>query len=119
LNLFSKLTIFEALRAIASLSARGAITRAHGREASAKVQSDRARLSARSIDGLLESPTLARYLALLERHWHLGTNDVLHLTAAAAWRTELRQPVTMVTRDLQLAVAARKERLAVLVPAAA
>ncbi len=66
---------------------------------------------------MLQGPLLEKYLTLLTRHWNLGTNDVLHLTAAAAWKTELKRKITLVTRDLQLAAAAKRERLETFIPA--
>jgi predicted nucleic acid-binding protein len=115
-NLFSKLTIFETYRAIASLAARGILSKADGRRALGRLREDQPRMSARSVDGILQGSLLEKYLALLERHWTLGTNDVLHLTTAVAWKTELKRKITMATRDLGLAAAAKRERLEAFVP---
>jgi predicted nucleic acid-binding protein len=111
LNLISKLTFLEAYRAFTSLAGHGQISRADARRAIERLRRDLPRFSARSVDGILQGTVLEKYLALLERHWKLGTNDVLHLTVAVAWKNELKRDVTLVTRDTQLAAAARRERL--------
>ena len=111
LNLISKLTVLEAYRAFASLAGHGQISRSDARRAIERLRRDVPRFSARSVDGILQGTVLEKYLALLERHWKLGTNDVLHLTVAVAWKNELKRDVTLVTRDTQLAAAARRERL--------
>jgi len=111
LNLISKLTVLEAYRAFAFLAGRGQISRMDARRAIERLRRDLPRLSARSVDGILQGTTLEKYISLLERHWRLGTNDVLHLTSAASWKNEFKRDITLVTRDTQLAAAARRERL--------
>ncbi|MBI2899255.1 MAG: PIN domain-containing protein [Planctomycetes bacterium] len=115
-NLVSKLTLLETCRGLFSMAARGKITRVDCDAALRRLRGDREHLSARSVDGLLAGPAFERYLGLLARHEHLGTNDVLHLTSALVWKTDLKQPITMATRDRALAAAARHERLAVVIP---
>lgn len=115
-NLVSKLTLLESCRAFTSLAARGRVPREDSRRALERLRQDQSRLNARGTDGILHSPILEKYLAVLDRHWQLGTNDTLHLTMALAWKTELKRRITFVTRDTDLARAAKRERLEVLVP---
>ena len=77
-NLVSKLTILETYRTLIAMSVRKHITSADAKQAISKLRADHNRLYARSVDKLLQSPLLEKFLSLLQKYWKLGTNDVLH-----------------------------------------
>jgi predicted nucleic acid-binding protein len=116
MNLVSKLTLLETHRALAALLTHGQLKPADFRRASQRLREDHHRLSARSIDAMLQGPALEKFCSLLLRHGDLGTADVLHVTTALLWKAELKRMIVFVTCDRRLARAARAEKLEVRAP---